>query len=164
MIILYLSFRKYRLSNSGIPSGSVLLCNQWQKGQFLLGVGSNRLMGSDIGKWSGEDTELTRSASEHLGIAASPNSRVKETLPKEVLAENWVGVCWPCLSKTFGSLNHVVAQSRSCVWLFVTQWAAARQVPLSFLHPLPEFAQIHVHWVGDAYLNVSSAATPFSQL
>ena len=31
----------------------------------------------------------------------------------------------------------------------------------SVLHHLPEFAQIHVHWIGDAYLNISSAA-PFS--
>ena len=31
----------------------------------------------------------------------------------------------------------------------VTTWTAAHQVSLS-LHPLPEFAQIHVHWVGGA--------------
>ena len=41
----------------------------------------------------------------------------------------------------------VFSQPLSCVWLFVTQWTAARQASLScFL----EFAQTHVHWVADA--------------
>ena len=34
-------------------------------------------------------------------------------------------------------------------WLFVTPWAAARQACLSLNH-LPEFAQVHVHWISDA--------------
>ena len=38
----------------------------------------------------------------------------------------------------------LVVQSQSPVWLFVTLWTAA---PVR--HYLPEFAQIHVHWVGD---------------
>ena len=42
----------------------------------------------------------------------------------------------------------VVAQLLSHVWLFVTPWTAARKAPLFF--SLWEFAQIHVHWVGDA--------------
>ena len=32
----------------------------------------------------------------------------------------------------------------------------------SVLHCLPEFAQIHVHWVDDAILTISSSAAPFS--
>ena len=35
----------------------------------------------------------------------------------------------------------------SHVWLFVTPWTAAHQTSLS--STLSEFAQIHVHWVGD---------------
>ena len=35
---------------------------------------------------------------------------------------------------------------RSCVLLFVTSWTAARPI----LHYFPQFAQIHVHWIGDA--------------
>ena len=38
----------------------------------------------------------------------------------------------------------------SSVQLFVTPWTEARQASLSFTHCLPEFAQTHVHWVGDA--------------
>ena len=41
-----------------------------------------------------------------------------------------------------------VVQLLSCVWLFVTPWTAACLV--SVLHYLPEFAQIHVHWISDA--------------
>ena len=41
--------------------------------------------------------------------------------------------------------------SVSHVWLFVTPWIAACQASLFFtIHHLPEFAQTHVHWVGDA--------------
>ena len=39
----------------------------------------------------------------------------------------------------------VVVQSLSCVQLSATRWTAARQVS-----HLPEFAQAHVHRVGDA--------------
>ena len=35
------------------------------------------------------------------------------------------------------------------IQLFVTSWTAACQAPLSSIS-LPEFAQIHVHWVSDA--------------
>ena len=40
------------------------------------------------------------------------------------------------------SLNHV--------WLIETPWTAAWQASL-FLSHFPEFAPIHVHWVGDAF-------------
>ena len=41
----------------------------------------------------------------------------------------------------------VVVQLISCVGLFVTPWTAG--LGSSVLHYLPEFAQTHVHWVGD---------------
>ena len=41
-------------------------------------------------------------------------------------------------------------QSLSRVRLFVTPWTAACQASLSIYYQLPEFTQIHVHWVGDA--------------
>ena len=45
--------------------------------------------------------------------------------------------------------SHLVAvQLRGCGWLFTAPWTEAHQIPC----PLPslEFAQTHVHWVGDA--------------
>ena len=42
----------------------------------------------------------------------------------------------------------VVVQSLSWVLLFVTPWVAARQASLSLT--IPEFVQVHVHWIGDA--------------
>ena len=44
----------------------------------------------------------------------------------------------------------VVVQSLIHVCLFVTPWTAPLQASLSFY--LPEFTQIHVHWVSDAVL------------
>ena len=43
----------------------------------------------------------------------------------------------------------VVVQSPSRVWLFVTPWTATLQASL-VPHHLPEFAQVHVHWIDDA--------------
>ena len=43
----------------------------------------------------------------------------------------------------------------SCVQFFVTPWTTAHQCSLSF----PEFAQSHVHWVGDA-IQPSHALSP----
>ena len=42
----------------------------------------------------------------------------------------------------------VVAQSLTCIRLFVTPWTAAFQASLSFT--ISQFAETHVHWVGDA--------------
>ena len=42
----------------------------------------------------------------------------------------------------------LVVQLLGCVRLFVTPWTASRQTFLSFI--ISEFAQTHVHWVGDA--------------
>ena len=42
----------------------------------------------------------------------------------------------------------VAVQSLSCVWLFVAKDCGTPGLPV--LHCLPEFTQIHVHWVGDA--------------
>ena len=38
----------------------------------------------------------------------------------------------------------------SRVWLFAIPWTVALQASLSILHCLLDFAQTHVHWVGDA--------------
>ena len=55
----------------------------------------------------------------------------------------------------FDTLSHVsfnfhvvFVRSLSCVWVFAAPWAC---IPgFAVLHCLPEFAQIHVHWVSDA--------------
>ena len=44
----------------------------------------------------------------------------------------------------------VVVQSPSRVQLFVTPWARSSMPGFPVLHHLQEFAQTHVHWVGDA--------------
>ena len=44
--------------------------------------------------------------------------------------------------------RYIVVQSLGHIWLFGTKWTAARQASLSF--SLLEFAQAHVHRVGDA--------------
>ena len=41
----------------------------------------------------------------------------------------------------------IVVQMLGCAWLFATPWTAAR-LASPVLHYLPEFAQIHVSWVG----------------
>ena len=46
-------------------------------------------------------------------------------------------------------LWQIVVQLLSCVWLFVTP-TDCRTQGFSVLLYLPEFVQIHVHWVGDA--------------
>ena len=57
--------------------------------------------------------------------------------------------------------NHIIVQLLSCVQLFVTPWTAARQASLSFT--IPQFAQTHVHWVGDA-IQSSHFLSPLSPL
>ena len=52
------------------------------------------------------------------------------------------------LSQTVYLPSAVVVQSLSCVQLFVTSWTETQGLPV--LHQLPEFAQTHVSWVGDA--------------
>ena len=52
----------------------------------------------------------------------------------------------------------VVVQLLTCIWLFVTLWTAACQA--SLLHHLPEFAQTHVHWVGNAIRSSHSLLSP----
>ena len=46
-------------------------------------------------------------------------------------------------------LGFVVVQLLSFIWLFVTSWTAICQAPL-FSTILPECAQMHIHWAGDA--------------
>ena len=65
---------------------------------------------------------------------------------------NWASICtlYQLLnkdhSKTMLLANVVVAvQSLSHVWLFVIPWTAGSSIS----HYLLEFAQIHVHWIGN---------------
>ena len=59
------------------------------------------------------------------------------------------------LKPFFDNLSHVsfnfhvvFVRSLSCVWVFAAPWTC---IPgFAVLHCLPEFAQIHVHWVSDA--------------
>ena len=56
----------------------------------------------------------------------------------------------PCLQSFWCWVGFVVVfQSPNCVHLFVTSWTTADQASLSFNYLL-KFAQIHVHWIGDA--------------
>ena len=48
----------------------------------------------------------------------------------------------------------------SCVPLFAAPWIVAMPGS-SVLHYLPEFAQVHVHWISDAILTISCSANPF---
>ena len=48
----------------------------------------------------------------------------------------------------FWVMHFHVVQLLSCVWLFATLWTAASQASLSF--STYQFAQIHVHSIGDA--------------
>ena len=57
-------------------------------------------------------------------------------------------------------LNTVAVESLGCVWLFMTPWNAVCQAPLS-ITVSPEFAQIHVHWVGDAIQPSHLLSPPF---
>ena len=54
----------------------------------------------------------------------------------------------------------IVVQSLSCVQLSATPWTAA-YTGFPVLHHLPELAQTHVHWVGDA-IQPSHSVVPFS--
>ena len=66
-----------------------------------------------------------------------------------------------CLSHCFIAVD-VFDQLLSCVQLFATPWTSAPQVSLSILfYYLPEFAQTHVLWVGDA-IQPSHPLLPFS--
>ena len=69
--------------------------------------------------------------------------------------------------KNFFPQNHLresFVLSLSCLtnlWLFVTPWTAACQVPLPFT--IFEFAKTHVHWFSDSmHPTMSSLVIPFS--
>ena len=53
----------------------------------------------------------------------------------------------------------VIVQWPICVRLIATMWTTACQASLSL--PFPGFAQVHVHWIGDA-IQLSHSLTPFS--
>ena len=53
----------------------------------------------------------------------------------------------------------IVIQSPSCVWLSATPWTVSTPgfpVP----HHLPEFAQVHVHWISDSIQPSHSLSSP----
>ena len=84
------------------------------------------------------------------------------------LAISAVSFFWKLLYLQSLTQIHVLLFSCSVVSdSFLTPWTAACQASLSF--PVPEFAQIHVHWVGDAIqlshplLSPSPPALHFSQ-
>ena len=54
----------------------------------------------------------------------------------------------------------VTLDNKSCPALCVRMGCSTPG--FSVLHYPPEFAQIHVHWVGHCHLNISSSAAPFS--
>ena len=76
-----------------------------------------------------------------------------KTLPQRKLYWDWDSKdmgwsprCVPCdLIKSF---HLSCCSALSCVRLSATPWTAARQVSLSVI--ISEFAQVHVHWVGNA--------------
>ena len=65
-----------------------------------------------------------------------------------------------CLKIVLSCLLVVVIQSLSCVRLFAAPWTAEC---CSVAHHLLEFAQTHVHWIGDAIKTMSSSVVPTVQ-
>ena len=65
-----------------------------------------------------------------------------------------------CLKIVLSCLLVVVIQSLSCVRLFVAPWTAEC---CSVAHHILEFAQTHVHWIGDAIETMSSSVVPTVQ-
>ena len=64
-------------------------------------------------------------------------------------------------SKGFFTSTVVVVQLPSCVWLFTTPTDCRTQgFPVS--HHLPEFAQVHIHWVRWCHPTISSYVALFS--
>ena len=72
-------------------------------------------------------------------------------------AENGVSRFHWGLSASRSYKSFVDVQSLSCAWLFVTPRTAA-----PILYYLPEIAQIHVHWVGDAVAPSHPLLHPFT--
>ena len=58
-----------------------------------------------------------------------------------------LGLHIPTAPQGFCSLHPVVVQSPNHVPLFTTLLTAAHQVSLSLPHCIPDFAQVHVHWI-----------------
>jgi len=59
-----------------------------------------------------------------------------------------------------GKSHLVGVQSLSRVWLSVTSWTLSSTPVFPVLHYLPEFAQIHVHWVSDVVQPSSPLSPP----
>ena len=52
---------------------------------------------------------------------------------------------------SYTRVSFVVLQSLSHVWLFATPWTAYSMSDFAVFHHLPELAQTHIHWVGNAF-------------
>ena len=62
------------------------------------------------------------------------------------------------ISKAKGNFHSVQFSCSISVWFFATPWTAAGQVPVH--QKFPEFAQTHVHWVGDAIQTSHPLSSP----
>ena len=89
------------------------------------------------------------------GAGQERNQRAEKTRGRTTAAKldmlesiHWGGVDTTQCRRSWCQ-RFVVVQLLSGVWLFATPWTAAHQAPL-VLHHLLEFAQTHVHRVGDA--------------
>ena len=78
-------------------------------------------------------------------------------------------LCWSCLERPTSNillmLIIVVVQLLSCIQLFVTLCDCSMP-GFPVVHHLPEFAQTHIHWVGDAiqpsHLLLTTSSPAFS--
>ena len=83
----------------------------------------------------------------------------RATAYKDSLTFHWLS---PCQEKaTFYFLFIQLSSVAQSCRLFETPWTAVLQASLSFTIYLPEFAQIHAHWVGDAIQPSRPLPPPF---
>ena len=96
--------------------------------------GMEQLTGSKLGKEYNKSAYLTYMQRTSCVMPGWMNHKQESKFPRE--------------KATASDMQIVLVQSLSHVRLFVTSGTAAHQS--SVLYYLPEIAQIHVHWVGDA--------------
>ena len=84
-----------------------------------------------------------------------------------LLASVSSSVKWRCYWNPFQLYNLIIPALQFCYCSVLESCPTLCSpmncsTPGSSVHHLAEFAQIHVHWIGDAYLTISSSAAPFS--
>ena len=115
-----------------------------------------------VSGWRGlKSWNLVDSCFSLLGFWASPVAQLVQNPPE--MWETWVWSLgwedplekvstthsfWKQEFSLWIMITSIFVQSLSTVWLFETPWTAARHT--SVLRHLPELAQTHVHWIGDA--------------